>query len=52
MDISSGQEINKAADVLNDTVDQLDLIDIFQTFHPKKRENTHSSQAHMECSAG
>ena len=29
MDRSSGQKINKATEILNDTIKQLDLIDIF-----------------------
>ena len=48
MDRSSRQKINKATEILNDTVEQLDLIDIFRTLHPKK--NTHSFQVHMEYS--
>ena len=32
---SSRQKINKAADILNDTVEQLDIIDIYRTLHPK-----------------
>ena len=35
-DRSSGQKINKATEILNDTIEQLDLIDIFRTLHPKK----------------
>ena len=31
---------------LNDTVDQVDLSDIFRTFHPKKAEYTFFSNAH------
>ena len=34
-DSSFRQKINKATDVLNDTIEQLDLIDIFRTLHPK-----------------
>ena len=34
MDRSSKQKINKEIQVLNDTLDEMDLIDIFQTFHP------------------
>ena len=43
MDRSSTQKINKETQVLNDTVDEMDLIDIFRTFHPKAEENTFSS---------
>ena len=34
LDRSSKQKINKETQVLNDTVDEMDLIDIFRTFHP------------------
>ena len=33
MDRSSKQKINKKTQVLNDTLDEMDLIDIFKTFH-------------------
>ena len=36
MDRSSGQKISKATEILNDTIEQLELIDIFRTLHPKK----------------
>ena len=35
MDRSTKQKINKETQTLNDTMDQLDLIDIYRTFHPK-----------------
>ena len=35
MDRSSRQEINKETQALNDTIDQIDLIDIYRTFHLK-----------------
>jgi len=35
MDKSTKQKINKETQTLNDTIDQLDLIDIYRTFHPK-----------------
>ena len=35
MDRSTKQKINKETQTLNDTLDQLDLIDIYRTFHPK-----------------
>ena len=35
MDRSSKQKINKETKVLNDTLDKMDLICIFRTFHPK-----------------
>ena len=34
MDRSSKQKINKETQVLNDTLDEMALIDIFRTFHP------------------
>ena len=33
-DRSSKQKINNKTQALNDTLDQMDLIDIFRTFHP------------------
>ena len=35
MDKSTKQKINKETQTLKDTRDQLDLIDIYRTFHPK-----------------
>ena len=49
VDRSSRQKINKASEALNDTLDQLDLIDNYKTFHPKQ-QNTHSFEVHMEHS--
>uniref|UniRef100_A0A8D0RRJ7 exodeoxyribonuclease III n=2 Tax=Sus scrofa TaxID=9823 RepID=A0A8D0RRJ7_PIG len=34
----SRQKINKATEILNDTTEKLDLIDIFRTLHPKKKK--------------
>ena len=34
-DRSIKQKINKETQTLNDTIDQLDLLDIYRTFHPK-----------------
>ena len=45
MDKSSKQKINKKTQVLNDTLDEMDLIDIFRTFHPNA-EYTFFSTAH------
>ena len=42
MDRSSRQKISQATEILNDTIEQLDLIDSFRTLHPKKHQNTHS----------
>ena len=36
MDRSTKQKINKKTQTLNDTIDQLDLIDIYRTFTPKQ----------------
>ena len=46
MDSSSKQEIYKEIKVLNDTLDQMDIADIFRTFHPKATEYTFFSSAH------
>ena len=50
MDRSTKQKINKETQTLNDTIDQLDLIDIYRTFHP--RTISPFSQVHMETSPG
>ena len=46
MDRSTKQKINKETQILNDTIDQLDLIDIYRTFHPKTMNFTFFSNAH------
>ena len=46
MDRSSKQKINKETQVLNDTLDKMDLIDIFRIFHPNAEEYTFFSSAH------
>ena len=46
MDRSTKQEINKETQTLNDTIDQLDLIDIYRTFHPKTMKSPFSSSTH------
>ena len=43
MDRSSKEKIIKETQVLNDTLDDMDLIDIFRTFHPNAEEYTFSS---------
>uniref|UniRef100_A0A8C6E3E7 Endonuclease/exonuclease/phosphatase domain-containing protein n=1 Tax=Moschus moschiferus TaxID=68415 RepID=A0A8C6E3E7_MOSMO len=47
MDRSTKQKINKETQTLNDTIDQLDLIDLYRTFNPKTM-NFKFSQAHTE----
>ena len=51
MNRSSKQKINKEAQALNDTLEKMDLIGIYRTFHPKQ-QNTLSSQVLMEHSPG
>ena len=46
MDRSTKQKISKETQTLNDTMDQLDLIDIYRTFHPKTMNFTFFSSAH------
>ena len=46
MDRSTKQKINKETQTLNSTIDQLDLIDIYRTFHPKTMNFTFFSSAH------
>ena len=45
MDRSSKQKINKETQVLNDTLDEVDLIDILRTLHPNAEEYTFFSRA-------
>ena len=44
MDRSSTQKIHKETLALNDTLDQMDLTDIFRTFHPKAVHMEHSPE--------
>ena len=46
MDRSSRQKISKETQALNDTLDKLNLIDIYRAFHPKAADYTFSSSAH------
>ena len=46
MDISFKKKINKETQALNDTLNKMDLIDIYRTFHPKTTEYTFFSSAH------
>ena len=51
---STKQKINKETQTLNDIMGQLDLIDIYSTFHPKimNFSNAPSTQVHIEHSLG
>ena len=51
MDRSPKQKISKETQMLNDTTNSLDLIDIYRTFHPKRMKFTFS-QVHMDPSPG
>ena len=46
MDRSAKQKISKETQTLNDTMDQLGLIDNYRTFHPKAMNFTFFSSAH------
>ena len=45
MDRSSKMKINKETQAFNDTLNKMDLIDIYRTFHPKTTEYTFLSSA-------
>ena len=51
MDRSTKQKISEETQTLIDTMDQLALIDIYRTFHPKTM-NFHFSQVYTEYSPG
>ena len=38
--------VNKETTALNDTLDQMDLTDVFRTLHPKATDYTFFSSAH------
>ena len=46
MDRSTKQKINKKTQILNATIGQLELIDIYRTFHPKTMNFAFFSSAH------
>ena len=50
MDRSTKQKITKETQTLNDTMDQLHLIEIYRTFHPKTMNFTFFSSAHRTFS--
>ena len=47
MDRSPRQKINKETAAVNDTLEHMDLINIFKHFTPKQ-QNIHSFQVHMK----
>ena len=46
MDSSTRQKINRETQDVNDALNQMDLIDIYRTYHPKATEYTFFSSAH------
>ena len=50
MDRSSRQKIHNETQALNGTIDQIDLIDIYRTFHQKTADYTFFSSAHRTFS--
>ena len=46
MDRSSKMKINKETQALNDTLNKMDLVDIYRIFHPKTTEYTFFSSVH------
>ena len=46
MDRSTKQKINRETQTLKDTIDQLDLVDFYRTFHPKTMNFTFFSSVH------
>ena len=50
MDRPSKMKINKETQALNDTLNNMDLIEIYRTFHPKTTEYTFFSSAHRTFS--
>ena len=46
MDRSSKQKINKVIVSLNNTLDEMDLTDIYRAFHPKEAKYTFFSSVH------
>ena len=50
MDRTTKQKISKETQALNDTIDWLDLIEIYTAFHPKIMDFTFFSSAHTTLS--
>ena len=50
MNRSPKQKLNNETQTLNDTLVQMDLIDIYRTLHPKTTEYTYFSSAHRTFS--
>ena len=50
MDRSTKQKISKETQQINDTMDQLDLIDTYVTYHPKTMNFIFFSSAHVTFS--
>ena len=46
MDRSCRQKVNRETQALNDTIDQIDLTDVYRTFHPKAAEYAFFSSSH------
>ena len=46
MNRSSKMQINKETQALNDTLNKMDLINIYRTFHPKTTEYTFFQSTH------
>ena len=47
MDRSSKMKINKGTQALNDTLNKMDLIDIYRPFHPKTTELQNRTESHV-----
>ena len=47
VDRSTKQKISKETQILNDTMEQLELIDIYRTFHPQTMNFIFFSSAHV-----
>ena len=48
MDRSSKRKINKETQALNDKIDQIDLIDIYRTFHTKTADSSQVCTGHLQ----